>query len=407
MMMSRLRERIVVAALVASMIVSAPALAIAGNVDAETGKRLAGAQDSLASQRYDEARAILAWLNPKRLNHYEVGRVEQLLAGIDQAEGNLASARQHLVTALRSGGLSDAEASAVRFQIGQLFMAEERWRDGANALEAWFVTAVDPKPAAYYLLAIAYYQLEEFAAAVAPAQKAVDLTDAPQENWLQLLLALRIQREEYELAVPVLTALVEGFPDKKSYWIQLVSVDAALGRYDDAAAVMQLANTAGLLTEDHDVRRLAELLAHVGIPYRGGQLLEAAMREKTQLHFDEKAQELLGNCWIAAREYERAVPPLQLASELAESGDLYVRLAQVHVQLESWSSAGSALEKAIDKGKLGNPANAELLLGIAYYSEKQLTRARPWFERASESEPYRAQAEGWLKQIDVDLATNS
>ena len=99
------------------------------------------------------------------------------------------------------------------------------------------------------------------------------------------------------------------------------------------------------------------------------------MKEKQQLQSDEKAQELLGNCWIAAREYARAVTPLQRASELAESGDLYVRLAQVHVQLESWQRAGDALEKAIDKGKLGNPANAELLLGIAYYSERKLERS--------------------------------
>ena len=35
---------------------------------------------------------------------------------------------------------------------------------------------------------------------------------------------------------------------------------------------MQLANTAGLLTEKEDIRRLAELQAHVGIPYRGGQI---------------------------------------------------------------------------------------------------------------------------------------
>ena len=87
-------------------------------------------------------------------------------------------------------------------------MARTRSRRGS-------ITAEDPKPAAFYLLAIAYYQLEEFDAAVAPAEKAVHLTDAPQENWLQLLLALRIQREEYELAVPVLKSLVEGFPGQE------------------------------------------------------------------------------------------------------------------------------------------------------------------------------------------------
>jgi tetratricopeptide (TPR) repeat protein len=367
----------------------------------ETGKRIAGAQESLADQRYDEARAILAWLDIDRLNPYERSRVEQLLAGIDQAEGNLAGARSHLEAALSSQGLSTSEESTVRYQIAQLLMAEEKWQDGANALEEWLRTAVDPKPAGYYLLGIAYYQLERYDVALEPAERAVNLSESPQENWLQLLLALRIQREEFDAARPVLEKLVEGFPEKKSYWIQLSSVNAAVGRYEDAAAVMQLAHTAGLLTEDQDLRRLSELLAHVGIPFRGGNVLASAMTEREKLRSDQRAQELLGNCWIAAREYPKALEPLAEASALAESGDLYVRLAQVYVQLENWPKAGDALESAIDKGKLANQASAELLLGIAYYSEKRPDKARPWFERASTDEQYRAQAEGWLKQLDV------
>lgn len=376
-----------------------------GEMGGETGKRVAGAQQSLADQRYDEARAILDWLDLDRLNPYERSRVEQLLAGIDQAEGNLAGARAHLEAALASRGLGPAEESTIRYQIAQLLMAEERWQEGAGALEEWLRTAVDPKPAGYYLLGIAYYQLERYDAALAPAERAVSLSESPQENWLQLLLALRIQREEFDAARPVLEKLVEGFPEKKSYWIQLSSVNAAVGRYEEAAAVMQVAHSAGLLTDEQDVRRLAELLAHVGIPYRGGNLLASAMTEKEKLRNDQKAQELLGNCWIASREYPRALEPLAAASSLAESGDLYVRLAQVYVQLEDWGKAGDALESAIDKGKLANQANAELLLGIAYYSENRPDKARPWFERASADEQLRAQAEGWLKQLD--LATNS
>jgi tetratricopeptide (TPR) repeat protein len=376
-----------------------------GKMGGETGKRVAGAQKSLADQRYDEARKILAWVDVERLNPYERSRVEQLYAAIDQAEGDLAGARAHLSSALASNGLSDSEASNVRYQIAQLLMAEERWADGAAALAAWLETATDAKPVAYYLLGIAFYQLERFDAALPPAQHAVDLTESPQENWLQLLLALRIQREEFDEARPVLEKLVARFPDRKNYWIQLSSVNAALGRYREAAAVLQVADRGGLLTDEQDVRRLAELLAHVGIPFRGGRRLETAMADAKALREDPRAQELLGNCWIAAREYPRALEPLAQASALAESGDLYVRLAQVYVQLEDWPKAGNALESALDKGKLANQANAELLLGIAYYSENEIERARSWFERASASEQYRAQAEGWLKQLE--LATKS
>ena len=54
-------------------------------------------------------------------------------------------------------------------------LPEEKWREGAAALEEWFRTAQNPNGAAYYLLAVAYYQQEDYKRALVPAQKAVDL----------------------------------------------------------------------------------------------------------------------------------------------------------------------------------------------------------------------------------------
>jgi tetratricopeptide (TPR) repeat protein len=399
----RLRRALIMTVLAFGIAASAHA----EEVDGETAKRLSGAQDSLDLQRYDEARMILSHLNPKRLNPAERSRIAQLLAAIDQAEGNLGAAREHLLEAIADGGLTPEEATKVRYQVAQLYIAEEKWGEGARLLEEWLQTVEEPGPAPYYLLGIAYYQLQDYERAVSPAEKAVDLAEQPQENWLQLLLALRIQREEYALAAPVLEKLVSSYPDKKTYWIQLSSVHAALGDYSDAVAVLQLAMNAGLLTEEQDQRRLAELLAHVGIPFRGGRILAASMESSEKLRSDGGAQELLGNCWIAAREYAKAIVPLERAAELAPSGDLYVRLAQVEVQREDWQRAAIALERAIEKGGLSNPANAELLLGIAFYSSAKLDEAKAWFERAASDEGYRAQAEGWLKQIEMELATKS
>lgn len=399
----RLRRAILMTVLVFGV----AAFARAEEIDGETAKRLSGAQDSLDAQRYDEARMILSHLNPKRLNPVERSRIAQLRAAIDQAEGNLGAAREHLLEALADGGLTPEEATKVRYQVAQLYIAEEKWGEGARLLEEWIQTVEEPGPAPYYLLGIAYYQLEDYERAVSPAEKAVELAEQPQENWLQLLLALRIQREEYALAAPVLEKLVAAFPDKKTYWIQLSSVHAALGEYDNAVAVLQLAMNAGLLTDEQDQRRLSELLAHVGIPYRGGRILAASMESSEKLRSDAAAQELLGNCWIAAREYAKAVVPLERAAELAPSGDLYVRLAQVEVQREDWARATAALERAIAKGDLSNAANAELLLGIAFFSRDKLAEAKPWFEKAAADDAYRAQAEGWLKQIEMELATKS
>lgn len=376
-------------------------------VDPATGKRLNEAIEHLNAKRYAEAKATLGKINADRLSPYELARVEQLLAVVDQAQGSYGAARDHLAKAIASGGLNDQEVSTARFQIAQLYMSENRWKEGVEALKQWFATAQNPNSSAYHLLAVAYYQLGDHASAVEPAQKAVDLAgQKPQESWVQLLLALRLERQEFKLAIPLLKYLIEASPTKKGYWLQLAGVHSSLGSYADAVLPLQAAYTAGLLTEDADLQRLTQMLMQVTIPYRAAQILGQAI-EQGKVKSDVRSNELLANCWVASREYEKALAPLRRAAELSEAGDLYVRLAEVHVQREEWAKASEALRLGVDKGRLKNPGNAKLLMGVAVYNQKKLPEAHSWFERAREHAESRSQAEAWLAHIDSQAPSAS
>jgi len=379
--------------------------AAAPPIDPLTGKRINEALEHLNAQRYGQAEAVLGKLNLERLSPYERSRVEQILASIDHAQENLPGARAHLEQALAAGGLNDLEQSQVRFQIAQLFMAEERWKEGAAALQAWFQTAQNPNSAAYYLLAVAYYQQGDHKNALAPAQKAIELSEKPQESWLQLLLALRLEREEHRAAVPILRRLLAVAPGNTTYWMQLSAVNGALGSYEDALVPLQIAYNAGMLTQDAEVRRLADLLLHLDIPHRAAEILTESVAAK-RVNADAELQEKLGNCWVAAREYDKAIPPLRRAADLSASGDLWVRLGEVQMQREDWEGASEALRRGLEKGRLEDPGNAQLLLGIASYSQKKPQEARTWFQRAREHGKTRAQAEGWLRHLEQELAVS-
>lgn len=379
----------------------------AKHVDSTTARYLAAATEALQTERFDEARALLAKLKPSRLNPYEHSRVEQMLAGVAQAQGEYEEAREHLLGALASGGLDDDEATKTRYQIAQLSVAQEKWADAVEHLEHWFRTAEGADAAAYYLLGVAYYQMQNYRAALAPARKAIELSEQPREQWLQLVLALEVQREDFGRAAGILKELIAIAPEKKAYWSQLSSAYAATGEYEHAAAVLQSAYRAGLLTETDEIRRFAQLLAHVGIPFRAAEILDREVDDKSELAADAAARELLGNCWVAAREYQKAVVPLEQAGELAKNGDTLVRLAQVLAQREDWNRASEALRRALEKGSLSNPAGANLLMGIVAYNRRRPTEARTWFERASRDEALGSQAQGWLRQIQLDLSANS
>lgn len=368
------------------------------SIDAQTGKVLNEAIELLNMEQFAAAGAKIGTLQLEKLSPYERGKVEQILFNISYSQERYDEARGHLQKAIDSGGLNQVEIDQARYQSAQLFMQEERWKEGAAGLEEWFKTAANPNSAAYYLLAVAYYQQEDFGKALPPAKKAVELMDKPQESWLGMLSALHLQREEYREAVPVLQRLIESVPDKKTYWMQLSSVYGQMEDYPNALAIMQIAYEIGLVTEDSEVRRLADLLVFNDVPYRGAQVLESAIEKKT-VTLDDKLYEKLANCWIAAAEFDKSLPPLQRAAELSANGDLFIRLGEVQVQREDWPAAITAIQRGIDKGQIKDAGNAQLLLGIAHYGQKDLAAARPHFERARQSAQHRQIAESYLQAI--------
>jgi tetratricopeptide (TPR) repeat protein len=215
-----------------------------------------------------------------------------------------------------------------------------------------------------------------------------------------MLSALYLQREEYKEAVPVLQQLITAAPDKKTYWMQLSSIYGQMEDYPNALAVMQLANNVGLVTEDSEIRRLADLLLFNDVPYRGAQVIETAM-EKKIVNLDDKLYEKLANCWIAAGEFDKSLAPLTRAAEMSASGDTFIRLGEVQVQREDWSAAIAAIQRGVDKGQLKDPGNAQLMLGIAHYNQKNYDEARPFFQRARQSDRHRQIADSYLQAIQA------
>jgi tetratricopeptide (TPR) repeat protein len=224
--------------------------------------------------------------------------------------------------------------------------------------------------------------------------------DKPQEGWIGMLLALYLQKDNYKDAIPLLQRLISIVPEKKTYWMQLSAVYGQQEDYPNALAIMQLAYGSGLVTEDQEIRRLADLLLFNDVPYRGAQVLEAGI-EKKAVTVDDKLYEKLANCWIAAGELDKSIPPLQRAAELSASGDMFVRLGEVNVQREDWAGAQTAIDRGLSKGQLKDTANAQLLMGIVLFNQKKLGEARPFFERASQSEKHRQMARGYLQLIQA------
>ena len=143
-------------------------------------------------EKYAEAQAADRQLNLEKLSPYERSRVEQILFSIAYCAGEVRRAREHLQKAIDSGGLNEQEISQAKYQIAQLFIAAKRsGRRAPRRSRNGSRRRTNPNSAAYYLLAVAYYQHEGLQAARSPpAQEGRRALEKPQESWLSMLLAL-------------------------------------------------------------------------------------------------------------------------------------------------------------------------------------------------------------------------
>jgi tetratricopeptide (TPR) repeat protein len=367
-------------------------------VRALTQKRLSAATELLEDGQYAAARKKLEEMKFSRLNPYERALAYRFLAYASIGQEDSAAAVLYFQKVIEQAALAIDDEASVRFSIAQIYASMEKWQEVEEELREWFQYVEQPNGVAYYLLAISHYRREQYDEALIPALKALEITQEPTESWLQLVAALYLQTEEFDSAVPILEELVTRF-QRKRYWVQLSLIYGAREDYEHALQIQQLAYAQGLLTEGDELRRLARTYLFHQLPHPAALVLERGL-EEGRIERDREVLELLGNAWIAAREYEKAIEPLRQAAELAEDGRLYLRLAQVRVQREDWKDATELIQKAIKKGGLDDAGKAQLLLGISYFSDDHPESARTAFQRAWKHESTRTEATAWLEHID-------
>ena len=265
-------------------------------------------------------------------------------------------------------------------------------------LDGFIENRSEPVPEAFYLLGVAHYQLGNYADARLPLERAATLASDAPTGWLELVADTLKRTDNPRAAIPWLQKLIEKAPGTKTYWLELSLAYEKVGEMDNALATMRLAESVDLLTEDADYRRLSDLLVHQGLPHQAAEVLDDALTART-VTADEAAYTKLGTAWFMAGEPDRAVAPLENAARIAASGDAYIRLANVHVTRRDWPAAIAALHAGMGRGSLTDEAQANLLMGVAFFAQGNFTEAREWLTMAAESERHRATAQSYLDAL--------
>ena len=250
-----------------------------------------------------------------------------------------------------------------------------------------------------------YYQMERYEDALPPLNRAVqmyrDQGQVPKENWLLLLHSCYLQLEDYPALLDISQELIAHYP-KDTYILTLAGVYSELGDTKKQLALTEVLYESGAVEPARHAVNLANLYLLHGIPYKAAIVLEKEMAADT-IEADERNLRLLSQAWYTARDDEKAIPPLRRAAEIANDGDLYVRLAQSHVNLDEWAEAATAAQNALRIGGLKRPDQTNILLGMALMNQDNLAGAKRAFEAASRDERSRRTAQQWMAFVDSEM----
>jgi len=337
---------------------------------------------------------------------YEKSQVYNLLGYSYYSLEQYARAIDSYLLMVAEPGVDERQKTATRYTIAQLYFMLENYAQAARQLELWQAEATVASPDGRALLAQAYYHLKRkgealklISAVIAEAEAGGKL---PKEGWWSLQRVLYYEQQDYRQVVAILKQLVTHYP-RTSYWQQLGGLYGQLERRGDQLAVTDLLRLQRQLNGERQWLSLAYLYLGAEVPFRAARVLEQGM-ENGEVQASAKNLDTLGTAWLQARETRRALPALQRAANLSDSGAIAARLASAYLDADDNGAAVREARNALRKGGLSRPSLTQLTLGAALVNLQCYREAEPVFKEAASDQKTRKTAEQWLRYVSGEGA---
>lgn len=369
-------------------------------------ERLERAQKLVEAKKYDDGRQLLAQLRERgNLSGYETAQIWNLTAYAHYLQEHYPQAIEAYELVLAEPQLPEALVLSTLKTLSQLYFTIENYPRALTTVTRLMDLVKDPSADIYMLLGQAYFQMGEYQKALAPINTAIDKYRVegkkPKENWLLLLRAIYYEALDFERMLGVLKELISLYP-RDRYLLTLAGVYSELGDTRKQLIFMESLYEGGYLARPQDAVNLANLYLLHGLPYKAAKVLQKVV-DADNASATETNMRLLSQAWYQAHEDEKAIPPLRRAADLADTGELYVRLAQSYINLDRWDEAVDALRRGISKRGIKRPGAANVMLGMALFNQHHLAAARAAFENALSSRPSAQAARQWIAYIDSEI----
>ena len=380
-------------------------------------RRFSRAQEALELEDYATAEALLQEITELRgLTPYERAQTNNFYGFIHIEKEDYQSAIRSFLGVIEIGGPGEIPEGLYNQTIrtlSQLYMQVENYPQAVVFARRWIESQVSPVPKDYMLLAMAYFQMEDWRNALENVQIAIERAQQTgmevEENWWRYLLAAHWELEEFPEALEVSKTLLTNWP-KKQYWMQLQGLYSIVEDEANQFAAFWSCYDQGLLDRSNELVTMAQLFMLAEVPYKAAVVLQEGLDsgeiEETAVNYRYLAQ-----AWQLAREDRKALDPLRKAAESEEDvedkGELYMRLAETYNALGDYDDCASTARQAIRAGELKSEGRTYMLLGQCLFEQNEFDEAGDAFTRAARDSDTRRTATQWQNYLRREVKRRS
>jgi len=298
-----------------------------------------------------------------KANAYDKSVAAQIGAQAAYGKDDAKLAKDYANKVLEFNGLDNNNHYQTMFFLAQLQMQDDQFNEALATMDKFFAETKSQKPEELVVKGNILYRAERYADAIPFLKQAVEGSPEPKNEWLQILMASYAEAGQNDAAVKLAEQLAAKSPTDKKAHMNLASVYLQADKTDQAAGVLEKLRASGQLTDDREYRQLYSMYANMDGREKDVIAVINEGLQKGVLKDDYQTQLALAQSYYYSEQIPQAIEAWKKAAPQSPNGETYLNLARVLWQENRIPEAKQAAKSALDKG-LKKPEDAKKILAL-------------------------------------------
>jgi tetratricopeptide (TPR) repeat protein len=282
------------------------------------------------------------------------------IAGVTLLNTDNDKAKAYLEQAIAFDGLSNNEHYESMNLVAQMDLVDQQYDKSMAMIDRFLTETKTQDPDSLVIKGNDLYRLKRYAEAIVALKTAIDASQEPKPEWLNLLMAAYFDAGQPQEATKVAEGLISQHPDDKALQLNLAASYMQAGQDEKATAILEKLRAGGGLSQPEDYRNLYAMYLNHNKNKEGIAVIQEGL-QKGVLKEDYDTLNALAQAYWFAGQSDQAIAAFRKAAPLAPNGEAYLNLARALLNEGQMAEARQAAQQALDKG-VHNPGDAKKII---------------------------------------------